>query len=66
MHIENGNGDGHCLAPGDNGQSTYPGDGEKTPGRIGTPEIESLLERQNYRCALTGYLLTPETASLDH
>lgn len=25
-----------------------------------------LLERQSYRCALTGIELTPETASLDH
>jgi 5-methylcytosine-specific restriction endonuclease McrA len=29
-------------------------------------EVLSLLERQQYRCALTGRKLTPDTASLDH
>jgi 5-methylcytosine-specific restriction endonuclease McrA len=29
-------------------------------------EVFSLLERQQYRCALTGHKLTPDTASLDH
>jgi 5-methylcytosine-specific restriction endonuclease McrA len=29
-------------------------------------EILSLLEKQGYRCALTGRALTPQTASIDH
>ncbi|MEJ5260978.1 MAG: HNH endonuclease signature motif containing protein [Anaerohalosphaeraceae bacterium] len=33
---------------------------------IKTNEILSLLEKQQYRCALSGRKLTPETASLDH
>ena len=33
---------------------------------IKTSEIYSLLEKQQYRCALSGRTLTPETASLDH
>lgn len=29
-------------------------------------QIIALLEQQQYRCAATGWPLTPETASLDH
>lgn len=29
-------------------------------------ELRALLEKQNYRCALTGVELTPETTQLDH
>jgi 5-methylcytosine-specific restriction endonuclease McrA len=29
-------------------------------------QILSLIERQDFRCALSGRTLTPETASLDH
>lgn len=29
-------------------------------------QILELVERQQYRCALSGRTLTPETASLDH
>lgn len=29
-------------------------------------QILNLITQQNYRCALTGRTLTPETASLDH
>lgn len=29
-------------------------------------QIREMVERQNYKCALTGRDLTPETASLDH
>lgn len=29
-------------------------------------QIMDLLERQKYRCALTGWELTPQTASIDH
>ena len=32
--------------------------------RIG--QILSILEKQQYKCALTGEPLTPETATLDH
>ncbi len=35
-------------------------------GRITTTNVLRLLELQQYRCALTGRPLTPETASLDH
>jgi 5-methylcytosine-specific restriction endonuclease McrA len=29
-------------------------------------QIMSLIERQNFRCAMSGRTLTPESASLDH
>ena len=29
-------------------------------------DLAEMLERQQYRCALTGRELTPETASIDH
>ncbi len=35
-------------------------------GPVTTGNILQLLEYQHHRCALTGRLLTPETASLDH
>jgi 5-methylcytosine-specific restriction endonuclease McrA len=35
-------------------------------GRVTVANVLRLLERQNYRCALTGRLLTPDLASLDH
>jgi 5-methylcytosine-specific restriction endonuclease McrA len=34
--------------------------------RLSQKQILELLRCQDYRCALTGRLLTPETASLDH
>lgn len=33
---------------------------------ISTANVLELIERQNFRCALTGRLLTTDTASLDH
>jgi 5-methylcytosine-specific restriction endonuclease McrA len=39
---------------------------ERPTGVINTATVLQLLEWQNYRCALTGRPLTPETASLDH
>jgi 5-methylcytosine-specific restriction endonuclease McrA len=36
------------------------------PERIRASQILELVERQGYRCALTGRNLTPETASIDH
>ena len=35
-------------------------------GPVTTGNVLRLLERQQYRCALTGRQLTPDTASLDH
>jgi 5-methylcytosine-specific restriction endonuclease McrA len=35
-------------------------------GRVTASNVLRLLEWQQYRCALTGRELTPETASLDH
>ena len=37
-----------------------------TPDLITARALLSLLESQDYRCALTGRELTPETAALDH
>lgn len=36
------------------------------PDTVTGKQILELIERQNYRCALSGRKLTPETASLDH
>lgn len=33
---------------------------------ITSKQIMALLEKQKYKCALTGWDLTPETASIDH
>lgn len=35
-------------------------------GSLGITNILALLEKQNYKCALSGWALTPETASIDH
>jgi hypothetical protein len=35
-------------------------------GRVTVANVLRLLERQNYRCALTGRHVTPDLASLDH
>ena len=35
-------------------------------GPVSTENVLRLLESQQYRCALTGRDLTPETAALDH
>ena len=35
-------------------------------GTVSTANVVRLLEYQNYRCALTGRQLTPQTAALDH
>jgi 5-methylcytosine-specific restriction endonuclease McrA len=37
-----------------------------TPATVTAKMIMELIERQEFRCALSGRLLTPETASLDH
>lgn len=34
--------------------------------KVGRKELVCLVESQCYRCALTGWDLKPETASLDH
>lgn len=34
--------------------------------KIKALELKSLIESQDYRCALTGVILEPETASADH
>lgn len=38
----------------------------KPHGPVSTDNVLRLLEHQQYRCALTGRPLTPDTASLDH
>ena len=51
-------------------ESASPVHSEAKPGRPTGPvkasNVLRLLEWQQYRCALTGRVLTPETASLDH
>lgn len=36
------------------------------PATVTASEILALVEKQDYRCALSGRALTPQTASLDH
>lgn len=38
----------------------------RVAGSVTAAEACALVERQQYRCALTGRLLTPKSASLDH
>jgi 5-methylcytosine-specific restriction endonuclease McrA len=47
-------------------QRTRTDDSSQSPSVIGRKTLLELLEQQNYRCALSGEELTPETASLDH
>jgi len=50
-------------------QPLYPQSPEamvKPRGPVSTENVLRLLEYQQYRCALTGRALTPETAALDH
>jgi len=35
-------------------------------GKVSISNVLRLLEHQDYRCALTGRRLTPQTAALDH
>ena len=41
-------------------------EGPAPRGRVSTENVLRLLEKQQYRCALTGRRLTPQTAALDH
>ncbi|MEX0678358.1 MAG: HNH endonuclease [Pirellulales bacterium] len=66
MRVDDGNINTGYLEAGNCGALTFPDDGEKELERIKVPEIMALLERQNFRCALTGQRLTPSNASLDH
>jgi hypothetical protein len=43
-----------------------PENGDRPRGPINIASVLRLLEWQQYRCALTGRMLAPETASLDH
>jgi len=58
--------------PRDRRRSLHPQAGPQlveaaTPGGpVSTDNVLRLLERQRYRCALTGRRLTPQTAALDH
>lgn len=38
----------------------------KSPSVITASAMMAMLERQNYRCAISGRELTPESAQLDH
>ncbi|HBJ38539.1 MAG TPA: hypothetical protein DDZ51_28050 [Planctomycetaceae bacterium] len=38
----------------------------ETKRSVTTTQIKKIIESQDYRCALTNRMLTPETASLDH
>jgi 5-methylcytosine-specific restriction endonuclease McrA len=35
-------------------------------GKISAKQIMAMVERQKFRCAISGREMTPETASLDH
>jgi hypothetical protein len=58
--------------PGDGRKSVYPEieaelvSNSRPTGDVSTENVMRLLAYQNYRCALTGRELTPETAALDH
>ena len=58
--------------PGKTGQPVHPQTSENVvmvgqpTGPVSTDNVLRLLEHQHYRCALTGRVLTPETASIDH
>jgi hypothetical protein len=42
------------------------GDATAMKATVTAKQIMSLIERQNFRCAMSGRTLTPESASLDH
>lgn len=39
---------------------------DRPTGPVSTDNVLQLLEHQHYRCALTGRVLAPQTASIDH
>ncbi len=41
-------------------------EGIRPTGKVTAKKIRQLIEFQEYKCAMTGVELTPETASLDH
>jgi len=60
---------GHAASVG--GQSVHPQAqsqlvGAAPHGSVSTGNVLRLLEHQQYRCALTGRKLTPQTAAIDH
>lgn len=49
------------------GQKPLPGICEENETEVATlSQVLQLLRKQNYRCALTGAMLTPENSALDH
>jgi 5-methylcytosine-specific restriction endonuclease McrA len=40
--------------------------GKKPDDRVTSKAILDLLRRQSFRCAMTGRMLTPDVASIDH
>lgn len=49
------------------GESVHPqAESELVKGDVSVENVLRLLEAQQYRCALTGRSLTPQTAALDH
>ena len=68
MHCECESVAGSEKADGMNGPKGPPEVSESDGGltKIAAKEIRKLLETQSYRCALSGMLLTPAVAALDH
>ena len=55
------------LSLGIDGQTTLDQTtASESDGRVTAKRLLELIERQEYRCALSGEKLTPKTASLDH
>jgi len=52
--------------PGEREPSVHPEGVTRPTGPVTTASVLRLLEAQQYRCALTGRPLAPDTASLDH
>lgn len=56
------------MISGSCGETTErrPKESERQPLKVTGKRLVEMIERQQYRCALSGRKLTPKTASLDH
>ncbi|MBR9802963.1 HNH endonuclease [bacterium] len=51
---------------GHDGQGLSPETNQEDGQNVSSRAVRSLVEQQQYRCALTGVTLTPDDAALDH
>ena len=58
--------DGRCGRGGRRRGTAGQGSSDRGGKRVTQADLLEIIEKQNYRCALTGDPLKPDTASVDH